>query len=124
MEQKIIDQVYETLTGMVEGIHATPNVPNAFADGSYCMNKYENVYEAHVRLCEKLNNLDGDDDVEIIIGSMFDIQKELCYRMYEIAYQAGRKSHPVKKRCCMKHRNRQKKKSYLSCLPEKSKIYI
>lgn len=123
MEQKIIDQVYETLTGMVEGTHAMPNVPNAFADGSYCMNKYEDVYEAHVRLCEKLNNLDGDDDVEIIISSMFDIQKKLCHRIYEIAYQAGRQSHPVKKRCCIKHRNKLKKKHYLAWFPRKSKVY-
>ena len=39
MERKIIDQVYETLTGMVEGIHAVPNVPNAFEMGSFCMKK-------------------------------------------------------------------------------------
>ena len=40
------------------------------------------MLEAYQRLCERLGVQDEDDDVEIIINSLLNIQRETAYHMY------------------------------------------
>ena len=92
MKYKFVDRVYDTLIGMLNGIHAVSGVEDAFKLGSYCMNLYEEVYQANLNLCVRLGSGDCDDDVETIISCMSSIQRELCYQMFYLGIKFS--SHP------------------------------
>ena len=77
------EQVYLTLNGYLIPSYCVPGVENAFAEDSYCMNKYKEVMDAYARLRKRLDVVDEDDDVEIIINSFLDIERYLCLKMYE-----------------------------------------
>ena len=81
--EELREQVYLTLTGNLIPSYCVPGVENAFAEGAFCMNKYKEVMDAYERLCERLDVVDEDDDVEIIINSFIEIEKYLCLKMYE-----------------------------------------
>ena len=89
MSDKFVDRVYDTLNGVLDGEYAVPGVPDAFRKGSYCLEKYDEVFQANVNLCNRLGSGDDDADVETIINCMFDIQREMCYQMYYIGYKIG-----------------------------------
>ncbi len=75
------DLVYLTLQGAL--IDPLPEVENLFEEGKPCEQWYSDVYDAYIRLCKRLGNDDDtDDDVEIIINSMFSIQSKIAHRMY------------------------------------------
>ena len=83
-------QVYLTLTGNLIPSYYVPGVENAFAEDSYCLNKYKEVMDAYERLCERLGVVDEDDDVEIIINSFLDMEQYLCLKMYEYGTALGK----------------------------------
>ena len=85
-----IERVYETLWGVYEEPYAIPGIKSEFENGSFCMNKYDEVYQANRRICKKLG-VDECLDVEIIINSLLDIQQVMCRRMYEIGAEKGMK---------------------------------
>ena len=74
-----IEYIYETLLG--ERLDPCPGVENAFAPGSRCADLYEEIYEANLRLCERLDT-EEDPDVEKIIDNFFEIARELSLRMF------------------------------------------
>ena len=67
----IAELVYESLTG--ELIVPIRDVPNAFAPGSLCERKYQEMLDAYARVRARLGVLDEDEDVEIIIESLLAI---------------------------------------------------
>jgi len=75
--------VYESLIG--ELIEPIEHVPNAFAPGSYCEARYQEMLEAYGRLRDRLGAVDEDADVEIVIDSLLAIQRKLCLEMYDLA---------------------------------------
>ena len=79
----IVEQVYLSLTG--ELIDPIRYVPNAFEQGSYCAERYQEMLDAYERLRERLGVTDEDEDVEIIIDSLLAIQRKLCREMFELA---------------------------------------
>ena len=86
------DWVYDTLEGqLVEG-YEIPGVENAYAEGSYCAECYNRMRDAYDRLCDRLGVVDEDDDVEIIIRSLENIQKEMCRKMYYYGAKFGNKA--------------------------------
>lgn len=85
-----VDEIYAALNGNVNPGRAIPWVENAFAEGKRCALLYEQVYEANIRLCKRLGKADEDDDVELLIGNLFEIQKILCEKMFFYGYRFGR----------------------------------
>ena len=85
----IQEKVYYTLLGML--IDPLDDVENLFEEGKPCEQWYSDVYDANVRLCNRLCVQDEDDDVEIIISSLMRIQEKLAYRMYHYGALFGNK---------------------------------
>ena len=90
MAEDYIDRVYGTLWGMLDGAYAVEGVESAFETGSYCFNKYDEVFKANINICKKLG-VQEDRDVERIIDNLIDIQQFMCHRMYELGAQMGMK---------------------------------
>lgn len=88
MEETFVDWVYDTLTGVLNEEYCLPEVENAFSSGMPCDHMYADVYENYQRICEKYA-VDYDNDVEGIINSMFQIARELGYKMYEYGAKYG-----------------------------------
>ncbi len=74
------EEVYYSLSGML--IDPLDDVENLFEDGKPCEQWYSDMYDAYMRICERLDVQDEDDDVEIIISSLLRIQEKIAYRMY------------------------------------------
>ena len=89
METQMIDRIYELLTGECTPTANDPIVENMFAEGRTCDELYSNVYEANLRLCERLG-VQEDADVELIIDAMMRISKLLGRKMflYGVKYQS------------------------------------
>ncbi len=77
------EMVYESLIG--ELIEPIEGIPNAFAPGSFCEKQYREMLDAYARICERLDVVDEDADVEIMIDSLLAIQRELCVKMFDLA---------------------------------------
>lgn len=89
MQQSFMERVYETMTDEVSEEYMIPGVEYAFAEGSYCMDLYDNAYNAYRRLCIRLKAGDEDPDLEIIFNSFLGMQMDLCYRMYRYGAKFG-----------------------------------
>ena len=80
---------YETMACHVIKEYRMPGVEDAFADGAFCMERYNEAMDAYERICERLGVVDEDADVEIMRNAFDDIQRELCYRMYRYGARFG-----------------------------------
>ena len=76
-------QVYESMCGLLDDQACIPAVDNAFAPGKKCATLYDDIYEARQRLCQRFNIPSEDKDLEIIINSFSEIERELCIKMYQ-----------------------------------------
>ena len=81
-----VTHIYETMLG--ERVDPHHGIPNAFADGEKCARHYGEIYDAVQRLSDRLG-AEEDPDVEIILNNFWDINRELCLRMYRY----GRSNH-------------------------------
>lgn len=90
MDTKIADTIYDLLIGEAEPTGDFYAVENMFAEGCTCEELYNNVYEANLRLCDRLG-LQEDADVELIINSLLRISKLIGIKMFQygIKYQSG-----------------------------------
>ena len=90
MELKVANKVYDLLTGEDISAAELPDVENMFADGRTCEELYAAVYEANLRLCERLG-VQEDPDVELIINSLLRISRLLSLKMFQYGskYQSG-----------------------------------
>lgn len=84
-----IENIYMTMSGQLVEEHCFPGVENAFARGEFCMIRYSQMLDAYQRLCKRLGTEDEDADVEVIIHSLMNIEKELCFRMYYYGAKFG-----------------------------------
>lgn len=80
------EQVYYIMNGDIDGVEERlpegVEIKDAFEPGSECCLLYDQVYDAKLRLCSRLN-VEEDADVELIIGNMSRITKILACQMYE-----------------------------------------
>ena len=90
MDSKIANKVYDLLTGEEVPVAGLPVVENMFADGRTCEELYTAVYEANLRLCERLG-MQEDPDVELIINSLLHISRLVGLKMFQygVKYQSG-----------------------------------
>lgn len=77
--------IYNFINGFYdENVVAPPDnmcLEDAFADGTECNKLLEKMYQAKLRLCEKIG-VNEDVDVEIIFDSMEEIMKIISLKMY------------------------------------------
>ena len=90
MTSQFVDTVYDLLTGNRLPVVGDPVVENMFSEGRTCEELYNSVYEANVRLCDRLG-VQEDADVELIINSLLHISELLGKKMfhYGAKYQSG-----------------------------------
>ena len=90
-EEKRKQLIYELMTGLydLEQVQFPESklVENEYEDWKPCSELYSRVYDANVRLCERLG-VEEDTDVNIIIDSMNEITRILVMKMYD--YGANR----------------------------------
>lgn len=91
VEEKRADEkrkqlIYELMIGLydLEKVQFPESklVENEYEDGKPCSELYSRVYDANVRLCERLG-VEEDEDVETIINCMNDIAHILAMKMYD-----------------------------------------
>ena len=93
--EKFAEAVYDTMCGQMLTKYAVPGVENLFEDGMPCMNNYSDMLDAYIRVCDRLNLPDMDDeDCEIMIDSLLDNQKTVAIAMFLKGYEYGQKGCP------------------------------
>lgn len=88
--------IYDLMRGTINleeyPVEESKDVRSEFENGMYCSNAYDEVYDANVRLCERLRT-DEDKDVECIISNLFDITKHLSMKMYDYGEKYAQKTY-------------------------------
>ena len=82
MKEVFIQNVYDTLLGMLTEEACVPGVRSAFEEGMPCQEKYDQMLTAYQRLRDRLAVENEDPDVEVIINSLLDISKILGREMF------------------------------------------
>ena len=90
MTEEFVEAVYDTLCGDLEDWACVPGVENAFAEGSFCDQRYHLIYEACKRLYERLG-VEDDRDVGEILREWMSIAKELGMKMFLYGMQFANK---------------------------------
>ena len=88
MKYDFIDDVYYTLDGQMTMEGGIPGVENAFESGKPCDLLYAEVYNANMRLCQRLGVDEdmGDSDVDTIFMQICEIMGK---KMYEYGAKFG-----------------------------------
>ena len=81
MHEKTVDIVYDLLIGTRIRQPDDMVVENLFAEGRECELLYSQVYDANLRICQRLG-VEEDSDVETIINSLLQICALTSKRMY------------------------------------------
>ena len=81
-KERFIEDVYNTLQGVLIEGYRVPGVENAFEEGKFCMVEYCRMLDAYERLCDRLGSVDEDEDVDVIIGALLGICRELSFKMF------------------------------------------
>lgn len=83
MDSKQIENIYNTLIGVMNEEHCVPGVENLFAEGSECDRAYSEMLEAYTRLRDRLGVENEDADVEAIINALLKIERLVAIKMFE-----------------------------------------
>ena len=88
VDDAMIEDIYDSLQGVLIPEARVPWVQNLFLEGSPCDLAYSQMLLAYERLRDRLGVEFEDDDVEIIINSLLDIQQILGFEMFRcgVAY--------------------------------------
>lgn len=89
MKDRFVEDVYDTLRGVMILQGRIDGVENAFAPGGACDRLYAQMLDAYERLRNRLGVVDEDADVEIIISSLMRIEREISHRMYAYGAKFG-----------------------------------
>lgn len=83
------DDIYYSLLGEYMHEYALPWVEDAFLPGSVCYMALTRIWEARLRLAQRLGSSEEDPDLLVIVDGYEEIQLELCRRMYLFGSMAG-----------------------------------
>ena len=81
MRDEKVDVIYELVNGTRIWQPDDPIIENLFTNGSACDALYDQIYQANLRLCQRLG-VSEDGDVETIIHSFSCICELIGKRMY------------------------------------------
>ena len=78
--------IYDLMIGNIElssySCKESEKVKNEFTIGSKCAVAYQEIFEANLRICNKLG-VQEDEDVECIVSNFFDILQYLSLKMFD-----------------------------------------
>ena len=83
-----MEWAYESMACFVEQKHRMPGVEDAFAKGSDCEARYQQIWDTYERLRDRLG-AEEIADLDRMINTFDELQRELCYRMYRYGAQFG-----------------------------------
>ena len=83
MRSEHIENVYYTLTGVLNDECCVPGVENLFAEGGECEHAYSRMLEAYARLRDRLGVAEEDADVEVMINSFLKMECMVAVKMFE-----------------------------------------
>ena len=86
MGMKMIEQIYDTLTGNLVEEHQFPGIENAFSAGKPCDVLYSQVYSFYQQICEQENTKE-QEAADGIINNMLEICRIIGFRMFEYGMQ-------------------------------------
>ena len=109
MTNKFTEAVYQTLIGQLLPEYQVPGVENAFAPGNVCNHLYQRIYEAKLRLCQRLGVIDDDTDIEDIVDAYEDITEYLCEKCTHTALLTTTTTAAA--RYCVRHTDIAKKRA-------------
>lgn len=89
MEDKIAEMVYNRLLGHSLLETQAYRVESLFEEGSRCDMLYQDIYDANLRLCQRLG-VEEDRDVQTIIDSFWEITKLVGEQMYRHGQNSGK----------------------------------
>ena len=92
IEEALIEDIYDSLQGVLVPEARVPWVKNLFLPGSPCDRAYSDMLDAYERLRDRLGVADEDEDVEIIINSLLDIQQILGHEMFRCGVEYARRT--------------------------------
>ena len=92
IEEALIEDIYDSLQGVLVPEARVPWVKNLFLPGSPCDRAYSDMLDADERLRDRLGVADEDEDVEISINSLLDIQQILGHEMFRCGLEYARRS--------------------------------
>lgn len=81
MRNDYIDIVYSLISGTRIPQPGDPEIENLFDEGGECEELYDHIYDANLRLCQRLGT-EEDRDVEIMINSFLKINELVGKRMF------------------------------------------
>ena len=79
---------YESMACFLDKDHRLPGVEDAFAQGTYCESRYQEIWDIYEHLRDRLE-AEEIADMDRMINAFDDLQRELCYRMYRYGAQFG-----------------------------------
>jgi len=82
-EQRIENQVYDTLVGNLVQECCLDWVEDICVPGQPSYEKYREMLEAYERVCERLGVTNEDHDVEIMINALLERGRILALKMFE-----------------------------------------
>lgn len=91
IEQEFIEDVYDSLQGVLVPEARIPWVKDLFLPGSPCDRAYAEMLQAYGRLRDRLGVPDEDGDVETIINSLMNIQRILGENMFLCGLEYARR---------------------------------
>ena len=89
MEDKIAEMIYNRLLGHTLLEIQAYDVDDLFEEGGRCDGLYQEIYEANLRLCQRLG-VEEDRDVQTIIDAFWEITKLVGEKMYHHGLLAGK----------------------------------
>ena len=90
--------VYLTLWGELRKEWQVPGVPIAFGSNTYCDKLYAEMLDAYERLRDRLDVVDEDDDVEVIIDSLLHIERYMSEQMFYLGMRHEELKENISKR--------------------------
>ena len=89
MKKCFVQNVYDSVTGVLAEEYRVPDVVDLFADENSCAQLYGEMWEAYRRILERLGKEDEDKDVEVIINSLLSICEKVGIQMYHYGAKFG-----------------------------------
>ena len=89
MNEQLVDIVFDILNGTRISQPGDPDVENMFAEGRECGELYDHIYDANIRLCQKLG-IEEDPDVETIINAFLKITELMGKSMFRYGMELGK----------------------------------
>ena len=91
MEMDFREWVYDSVAGNLAKGYELRGVENLFATGKECYCLYVQMLDAYERLCDRLDEIDEDQDVEVIFNNFLRICRVVGLQMYDYGVQFGAK---------------------------------